>query len=1032
MATYEQIMEGPWVNSTVFPESIPHLLHYDLAFLWVLEKQDDQRPTIWDERLSAWRCLVTLLLTGELEIKEEPIREPLLRYTEKFGIDRVSWLSVRNDATKIGVLSPTVLVRPLPDFTTANLKGWEEVLKQNPRPDELRFFVELAIRELQQGQSGHSFRNKLARILAKEFLGLDSSRRGVATQSLSVAPAGTIGSPLQVPLLRHLLWGRKPGETSCLEVVELSIRGNRVILGRSYIPRCDSCAHLLTKPREAPPLEASGDYIQVTCENPIDTHLNRLPLSNFLIWARDDSDVIVWKREGILDLPIEGLPPEPTIQGIQVEFEWNSAQLGGVEKQKRFLKIQFPQKKIVERKIDEILFRKILVPGKFANFSGLPIRPEWLDALESPDQVTCEATPMASKLVYRNMRVKGWPVPVSRTFSGSSMVHHEPGLAVGIYPDPLILPKDWQWYRIFLHGSKRRSYKMQMDSVKQILPWLSETTNGLRDQATDLEKSFSVLAPSDNNLGATFWVSDQHKELKPTVPARINLGIDFGTTNTLIYFLPPGKDLEHVKATPPEFCLEPSKSYLLVRWLAEVDSQQSKSVGDFLPGPEYRQDRLDPYIIPSDLWKFDDEFLIRWGSEPPHPQAGRRDGFKWDEGISRATERNAYMKELFLIALPSILKSAMDSGSITTWDLNFHLGFAYPLAFGGEDRQSAIVLHDWICAEMKKLTSFNFTSHSINESSACMILLGSPNTTDAFLVADMGGGTIDLALFTAKSPVADQIGSIKFAGENYLDVLTKKRGVPGQEVRDLIAQGKCHHHYGGDNVAQQVLDRFIGIAFEFLRTMIAAYRKQKPKQNIHLVLAGNGWHLVEAFSSQTKIMTANQVFGEYYQFLIDQLGDESVERSHPLPNLASNKHLVAIGALKQAATGGEELKATTPVASRLPSGRGLKFGGINKKGKCIRWNDLVGGRVPFSITSGDLLKADLHVDFDDMPPLPQEWRRYLLGFFGVGYEKDIPYANELKLREELRKAIPPGGPPTLTKGPLQITIEQRWLEWLKE
>src|SRR5439155_13818283 len=109
----------------------------------------------------------------------------------------------------------------------------------------------------------------------------------------------------------------------------------------------------------------------------------------------------------------------------------------------------------------------------------------------------------------------------------------------------------------------------------------------------------------------------------------------------------------------------------------------------------------------------------------------------------------------------------------------------------------AFVLHHWIRDEMRELTRFNFVLHSINESSACMILLGSPNSNDAFLVADMGGGTIDVALFTASSPDADQIGSIRFAGETYLDVLTQKRGIDRQELRDLIGQGKCHHHYGG-------------------------------------------------------------------------------------------------------------------------------------------------------------------------------------------------------------------------------------------
>ena len=1014
MAKYEDIMEGPWINTTLYPESIPHLFHYDLAYLWVLEKQNDQRPSIWEERIDGWRCLIELLLIGELEVIEEPIREPLLKYTRPLGITSVFWVALRNSAEKIGVLSPTVLVRPLPDFKTDDLRGWKQELRGKSRPDEFRYFVHLAVEYLQQGQVEGSFRDKIATILENEF----------TPGPLSVPPSGTSSSSLQVPILTKLTWSHKPGESSSIETIELLVRGAGN--GRKvYVPRCRECSYLLTKPSSSLPIEVQTDRFQVMCENPSGGHLNEEPLSDFLIWLRNEAQVVVWDRQGILEIPVNGLPPEPVIQGVQVEFEWNGAQLGG-EREKRFLKLQFPRKELLKQRIDTILYKKIIVPGKFEGFSGLPIRPEWLDAVGNPDQIEIRPDPANSKVTFSNLEVKGWPVAISRSFSGRSLLQHEADLAVGIYPNPQFVPDKWQWYRLLLHGSTRQKFYIDAGWAREILPGLKETTVGLN-------KCFSVRSSGESDVGVTYWIRAEHKRFSSDISAAINLGIDFGTTNTIVYYLPPGKEIDDVLNRPTDFSLSPSKSVEWVQWLAEIEGDKShETIGNFLPGPEYLKDRLDPHIIPSALWKFDDKYLIRWDATKPTAGAKEMDGFKWDDrGIDNSTLRFAFMEELLFLALPSILQSAVDSGAITTWNLIFNLGFAFPLSFGDEARKKMIALQTRMRSDLAELTGFNFDLHSINESSACQILLGSPNSTDAFLVADMGGGTIDIALFTADSTEAEQIGSIRFAGETYLKVLTEKRSIDYWEIRDLISRGKCHHHYGGDQMAQRILRKFIGIAFEFLRTMIEAYRIQRADQTIHLVLAGNGWHLVEAFSRETQSRSPRQVFGDYYQHVVKLLGDQKI-KPHPALNLASNKHLVAIGALKHAERRrGDELNSSDPIVTQLPAGRGLKFGSLNDHPKEIKWSDLIGHELPFEITTSVALrKLDLHVYFEEMPPMPQQWKNYIYDVFNVTDENQIPRPNELRLNEHIRTAIE-GDPPKLTKGPLQITVEHFWVDWLK-
>lgn len=1018
MAKYEQIMESSWVNATLFPESIPHLFHYDLAYLWVLEKQRDLRPTTWRERVEAWRCLIHLFFIGELDMTDEIIGDPLAKYTSSFGVTKVSWLSVKGSGERIGVLSPAVLVRPLPDFDSDDLNQLKQALAQKQRPDELSFFIRLAIAELKKGQPEGSFRHKIALILNKEF-----------NPGQSGNLAGAPGFHRSVPMLSQLRWTQQPGQPPCVDDVDILVRGDGA--GNVFVPLCE-CGHPLTQPKNASPFDVVGDRFEVVCKNQNYAHqspVQEVMLSRFLIWVRNNEEVVVWKRQGVYDKPSSGLPPDPKLSGTVVEFEWTPAHVGG-DRDNRFLKLRFQNKTIVEKRIDEILFEKLLVPGKFAEFSGLPIRSEWIDALSNSDRIKPEVNPGQTKVTYKNLELKGWPVPISRTFSGDFAVHNERDLAVGIYPDPRLVPEKWKWYRFFVHGLEHRSYAItqrQPTTARAILPWLSETTEGFQEW-------LSLTSSSDANEGVTYWTRAEHKVLQSKETSRIFLGIDFGTTNTIVYFLPPNKDSDDVLADPEHFCLKPSESAGLVKWLAESDAARaSPTIGDFLPGPSYLPDRLDRSIIPSDLWCFGDEFLIRWDAEEPRSGSKIESGFKWDIAYEdKSAERNAFLREVSFLALPFILKSAIESRSIATWDLDVNLGFTYPLSFSGQARARLSNAHNQLRTDLRRLTGMSFTLHSIDESSACMNILGSFNRSDTLLVADMGGGSLDLALFTGLSDGPHQIGSVRFAGEACLKVLSEKRGFDLQELRDRIAEGRCHNKYGGDAVAIATLQQFTGMALEFLRTMIEAFERERPNQQIHLVLAGNGWHLVEAFSAQTRNTNPQQVFRKHYEDLIELLGNARIVVQNPLPTLRSNKHLVAIGALKQAQAGGYQLDANQFAQSRLPAGRGLKFGNEANPLLQLQWSDLVGGVDLSKAAIGeDLKQQDLHVDLENMPPLQDPWRSYFLRLFKVTSVEQIPKPPINILLGKLREAIVPGVSQQLAKGPLQIILEYHWLDEMK-
>src|SRR5262245_18056955 len=178
MAKYVDILDkGFRADATVYAESIPHLLHWDMAYFWVLEREAHLRPAEWGDHIKAWRYLVALMLTNQLDIEPEEIEAPFLSLTKSYGINEVLWLKLKHEGECVGVLSPTVLARPLPDYNRGDLHRWEQKLPhpEQHKRDVLAHFVKLAIQHLdrlqQGGMSGSPIVLKLARILEREFQG---------------------------------------------------------------------------------------------------------------------------------------------------------------------------------------------------------------------------------------------------------------------------------------------------------------------------------------------------------------------------------------------------------------------------------------------------------------------------------------------------------------------------------------------------------------------------------------------------------------------------------------------------------------------------------------------------------------------------------------------------------------------------------------------------------------------------------------------------------------------------------------------
>jgi len=120
-----------------------------MAYLWTLEQQPDQASEVVAHAdRSVENCCSGFFLLDQLAITPEELRRPLLDLTERFGVRRVTWLRHKQSSQAMGILSPTVIVRPLPDFGDEDLERWRSDLKDNDR--DFRHLLHVAVKDLER------------------------------------------------------------------------------------------------------------------------------------------------------------------------------------------------------------------------------------------------------------------------------------------------------------------------------------------------------------------------------------------------------------------------------------------------------------------------------------------------------------------------------------------------------------------------------------------------------------------------------------------------------------------------------------------------------------------------------------------------------------------------------------------------------------------------------------------------------------------------------------------------------------------
>ncbi len=974
MSTVRSLREGSWKEQHLHPKSIAHLLHWDLAYLWVLAREPQFRPDHWVDRVATWERLLGLFLAGRLKIHRSPIERPLLNYTQRFGIKEVRLLHLRgqnhDSPDPCGLVSPIVLVRPFPDTNENRLPELPEVDWQDGR---LQHCLGLLLAEFDRTMdpataplAERSIQNQLRTVLRRY-------RRGVATP----CPAGTT----RVPIHRAISFAPDTAAVADELVVSFVSEG-----APQYVPYCDypGCGIALTFPENAAPWQVVNDFVSLTCRN---GHAQRIPLENLYVWRRplgDMHEFVCWSDAATsMDHLAAGqqalLPPSAAIEDGQIVFRWNPGFVGG-DPVNVTLRIQtggYPIRAASFR--DDALYSRLLVPGQeSASPGGLPIRFEWRNAW-----LDHQSTALPGGILFTNVRIAGRRYPVRMTYEGSAWVDRIPDLFLGVYPKRMHAL--WKPYRVAVLGEREQQFRIKAIGAYGGVSWVQDVQGW---------PQFCSVERSDQSAGATYDLRAIDAAADPAVGAQrtVGIGIDFGTSNSVVYFA----DDQTTQPTTERSGIHLNQYASLMEWISPAPPQGWRTWLYACPPAAMS----DPYLIPTTLWKTASSAgYIRWGQSPLE-NIEQVHAFKWDAGIRDYTaDRRRFLEELLFLSIPVML-SRLGARRARP---SLKIGFSYPLAFSDAQRSGfrSLLRHveNWCDGQL----GYPCSTTSINESLASVkASVGLPQTKDLFLVADMGGRTLDVVLFSYPDNI-HQIGSLDFGGEVLLEkVAARKAGASSGDhfereywrIRDSIQGSDSVARPTGDSELRQRVERFHVMALEFLRTMLLRQR-QSGLGNVELVLIGNGWRLQDLLAGNRD--PARHLL-EYSTLMVDcfHVPDVSV-LSTGTSHIHSPKHWVAVGALRWALGDSfAELDRPEAYPSRLPAGRRTTINNVN-----VTWDELVGEG---GVQRPQWLNApnyDIDVDFPTEPGMTPEWVAQL--------DRAIPpairYPKVAQLAESLKNTI---------------------------
>lgn len=957
------------------PLSIGSFFHEDLAYLAALQETGKLSKEV-EGKQNAWWKLLLWYLNDDLKAVEQSLQgQPFLEWVPRQGgeadgtpvFDRITWLEREHKV--IGLVSPVLLVRPLPDANLGD-KIWEE---NATITDRVRGRLAELVKNLKakfeetRPHGATPFCCKLAPIIAS---------RNVARSTNSSS------GEVELSPFNFL-------DPYTLESTKILVPTGE---GQYFIPLCvnPNCSEPLLPAKVDVDLGADNFTLRCQkCGTPKPFLLSDVGCA----WV--DGEFVVWRDRTLQWADTTGvvrLPPVPAVDSSRgvVKFSYPAvSSTKDIESPDLTLVVPLGSPFRSIDRVTDLNYTNYLWPGDPDPKAPvmtvpLPLR------IENASLVESARTRKLNNTVEVTLKLKGLPASIRWIFIPSTIATS----SIAIYPNPNNVPPTWSWFDIATDDLQMRlppkektartigDHRVRTETPATSLPAIELSSSGSGSMGASCSLLLLRFQPEGDSIGTR----------------ELFFGFDFGSSNTAMRFSIDGT----YKNSQPLLSqdLRDSVAELTVSQAFDKarDRVAPKGAGD---GSSFQSFHCQTHRV------------ARVTATPCCNEFKTGDVlFKSDEDWVKV--RKEYISEMLTHGLIGA------SRALGARPLNISGVFSYPLTFTigrlgmfvGEVKSvietvSARTGGDAATALAK--TQF------VDEATAGVASLGQPQAEELVLTADLGGGTLDISIGRSSDGAEkDQIGSAELGGAHFV-----RRGEKVGELQtyvttvNKIARGEADR---GEWAGQRPhVDRYYQLLFIFLETVLRSYLVRrsghKPVQKVSIYPLGNGWRFHELMVNPMQVEPAKAVRDEIEKLTRNLIAAIQAQHGLTLDVRAllvdHPKGAVADGCLAVATrTGTHQAKEVMP---RLPFGIDTSNGSTTKS-----WSD---------IFEGDAAKTEFinnGLVFDET-----ELRARLQTPNGASWAGAEFKGDALRGNMQTKAYLWQGA--GFTRGPLQVLIETQWL-----
>ena len=523
--------------------------------------------------------------------------------------------------------------------------------------------------------------------------------------------------------------------------------------------------------------------------------------------------------------------------------------------------VDFPRDGVLIMKPEVVLLPELMLleqDGGAAVAPALVVRREFLDLVVCDADMKPAVMSDGSTYVFSFRLVGGVEVRALRPMQSAI---RQSQLQIEAWPH--VQTAGWRRFWINIESDREAATKLDVRIYRCSEHGFFEEITQRVDRVVGTSRFLSVVGrprlmwlgvPGKIEQGGSFAVLGREDPAPATVA---DIAIDFGTFRTAasvkVGFMPPGAPV------PPDF---KPLSFALVKNAARVEAARQNVliptllqpppaapaggpcaklvVPSILVAPKPGPDEQHTFLKP-DAWPFVDYGIPIKGprdslflSEFPHRPA---QNLKWGDTEEERAGRHAFLRGIMLLAAAEAGKRGADQ---------LRVGFTYPLAYDDPallrtSMQQAIA---WLNGEVLTPGAAQLLPE-VSESAAGMHEARAAGS-GWILSLDLGGGTLDLALFTGDQQGAEVLArdSVKLGGNLVTTSYAARAATDERELRWKIAGNELRIDEDKRQSLVEEVDRLFLLALEYAARFVAGVGRQIGAQDLiklGVVLLGSGW-----------------------------------------------------------------------------------------------------------------------------------------------------------------------------------------------